>query len=238
MLGPGESELLPWTTFRAGRSRYYSGLDGRLGLEHGLSPGLELALYWNFATQTQDVVQDTLTGELSRVTNSEFSGASAGLKYQLADPTADVLGAALYLEATLGPRQSQLAAKVIVDRSLGQWLLAANADAELELEPVRNAQGSELETAFVLTPTLAAAYDLPHGASVGVELRAPLGVTGDVKSATLFGGPVVRWADDGLWLALGAEPQLAAFSEKSPGSRLDLSDHERLEVRLLAGFML
>jgi hypothetical protein len=48
----------------------------------------------------------------------------------------------------------------------------------------------------------------------------------------------VRWSDRSFWAALGVQPQLAAFSGKSAGSRLDLDDHERLEVRLLAGFML
>src|SRR3954451_19137821 len=76
VLAPGESELEPWTTFRVGRSRFYSALDGRLELEHGLLPGLQLALYWNFTTQTQDVVQP-LSQELARVTNSEFASASA-----------------------------------------------------------------------------------------------------------------------------------------------------------------
>jgi hypothetical protein len=37
VLAPGESELEPWTTFRAGRTRYYSAVDGRLELEHGLA---------------------------------------------------------------------------------------------------------------------------------------------------------------------------------------------------------
>jgi hypothetical protein len=37
---------------------------------------------------------------------------------------------------------------------------------------------------------------------------------------------------------LGVQPQLLAFSGQSADSRLDLNDHERLEVRLLAGFRL
>jgi hypothetical protein len=237
VLAPGQSELEPWTTFRVGRSRYYSALDGRLELEHGLTPGLQLALYWNFTTETRDLVADSLTGELSRTTSSEFASASAELKYQLSDPTADLLGSALYFETTLGPRESELEAKLILDRALGKWLLAANFIGELELEPLRAAEGSELETAFVLTPTLAAAYLFSH-ASVGLELRAPLGLAGEGESATLFGGPVVRWSDSGFWAALGVQPQLAAFSGKSSHSRLALDDHERLEVRLLAGFWL
>jgi hypothetical protein len=237
VLAPGDTELEPWTTFRVGRNDYFSAIDARLELEHGLAPGLQVALYWNFATQARDV-RDSLTGELSRVSDSEFESVSAELKYQLTDPTADMLGSALYLETTLGPRESELEAKLILDRSLGKWLIAANIVAELELEPIREEEGSELETALVVEPVLAAAYALPHGTSIGLELRAPIGVAGEAESATLFGGPVVRWSDRSFWAALGVQPQLAAFSGKSAGSRLALDDHERLEVRLLAGFML
>jgi len=238
VLAPGQSEVAPWSTFRAGRSRYYSALDGRLQLGHGLAPGLQLSLYWNFSTETQDVVQDSLTRELSRVSDSEFASVSAELKYQLRDPTADLLGSALYLQTNLGPRQSDVFTKLIFDRDLGKWLLAANLGAELTFAPVRNADGSKLNTSLVLEPTLAASYALPHGVSLGLELRAPLGVAGDADSATLFGGPVARFSDQNFWAALGVQPQLLAFSGKSPDSRLDLREHERLEVRLLAGFRL
>jgi len=238
VLAAGESELQPWTTYRAGQGRYYSALDGRLGLAHGFAKGLELALYWNLQSETKDVVASSLTQKLERVSRSEFASASLALKYQLSDPTADLLGSALYFDATLGPRQSELEARLIVDRALGSWRLAANAASELKLEPTRDAEGSELETSLVLEPSVAAAYLLPHGASVGLELRAPLGVSGDNKTRTLFGGPVLRWADERLWAALGVEPQLLAFSGKSAGSRLDLTEHQRLELRLLAGFLL
>ena len=238
VLAPGESELRPWSTFRAGRSRYYSALDGRLQFARGVAPGLQLALYWNFATETQDVVQDSLTRELQRVTSSEFASVSGELSYQLSDPAADVLGSALYLQTSLGPRQGALIAKVILDRSVGKWLLAANLGAELAFAPVRNPEGSELETALVLEPSLAAGYALPHGVGLGLELRAPLGVAGQAGSSALFGGPVVRFAGQNCWAALGVQPQLVAFSGQSKDSRLDLNERERLEVRLLAGFRL
>lgn len=238
VLAPGQSELGPWTTFRAGRSRYYSGLDGQLQLEHGVTRGLELSLFWNFHTVTEDVVADSLTRQLSRVTRSELAGAAAELKYQLTDPVADALGSALQLRATLGPSQSALWARVIVDRSVGQFLFAANAAALLDLVPRRGPSGSELASALVLEPSVAGAYRLAPRVSVGLELRAPLGLSGDEKSSTLFGGPVARISDERWWAALGVQPQLLAFSGKSAGSRLDLSGHERLEIRLLAGFLL
>jgi hypothetical protein len=238
VLAPGDSELEPWTTFRVGRSRYYSALDGRLELEHGVAPGLQLALYWNFTTQTRDVIADDLTGELTRSTESELSSASLELKYQLSDATADMIGSALYLETTLGPRESEIEGKLILDRSLGKWLLAANLGAEYELESVRGEDGSELETSLVLEPALALGYALPAGFGVGLELRAPLGVAGESHSATLFGGPTLTWADRKYWAALGVEPQLVAFAHQSAGSRLDLDEHERLQIRLIAGFLL
>jgi len=238
VLAPGDSELEPWTTFRLGRERYFSRLDARLELEHGLLPGLQAALYWNFSTQSQDVVQDPLTGEIERVSESEFSGASFELKYQLSDPSADLLGSALYLESTLGPRETEIEGKLIADLYVGKLLLAANLGAEYELEPIRNEEGTELETALTLEPALGAAFLLPHGFSLGLELRAPLGLTGEEKSSTLFGGPVVGWVDRGFWASLGVQPQLVAFSESSPDSHLDLSNHERLQVRLIAGWQL
>jgi hypothetical protein len=238
VLAPSESELRPWSTFRAGRSRYYSAIDGRLQLAHGVAPGLQLALYWNFSTETQDVVQDSLTRELQRVSDSELASVSGELTYQLSDAAADVLGSALYLQTSLGPRQSSVTGKAILDRSVGKWLLAANLGADLAFAPVRTPEGSELETALVLEPSLAAGYALPHGVSLGLELRAPVGLAGQADSATLFGGPVARFAVQSCWAALGVQPQLLAFSSQSPDSRLDLNEHERLEVRLLAGFRL
>jgi hypothetical protein len=238
VLASGTSELEPWLTFRAGRARYFSRQEGRLGLERGLIAGLQLGLFWNFETQTQDVVQDDFTGEIQRVSESELAGASFQLKYQLSDPSADLLGTALYFEPTVGPRATELAGKLIADLYLGKLLLAANLGAQYRLVPTRNDEGTELETGFVLEPTLAAAYLLPRGFSLGLELRAPLGLTGDGKSSPLFGGPVLSWVDRGFWVALGVSPQLVALSGQSPDSRLALERHERVEVRVLAGFAL
>lgn len=234
---PGESALEPQTTYRVGRERYYSELEGRLELEHGLTPGLQLGLYWNFATRTQDVVTDELTGELSRVSESQLASASFELKYQLSDPSADVVGSALYVETTLGPSASLLEAKLIVDRWLGRFRLAGNLAVEYELAPVRAVDGSKLQTALVLEPYLGASYGLGRGFGVGLELRAPLALSGD-GGRLLFGGPALTFADQSFWLTLGVQPQLLAFSEKTANSRLDLSRHERVELRVLAGFLL
>lgn len=238
VLGAGSSELSPWTTFRVGRERYFSAIDGRLQLDHGLTSGLSLALYWNFTSQTEDVVGSTLTGELERVSSSELASASAELKYQLTDAAADALGSGLMLAATVGSSASELEGRLILDRELGALRFAGNLTGTYRIQPLRDDSGTSVATSFILEPTLAAAYVFQNGLGLGLELRAPLGLSGDPASSTLFGGPVVSFKSRGYWLALGVQPQLVAFSGSSPDSSLDLEQHERLEVRLMAGFLL
>jgi hypothetical protein len=238
VLAPGASQLSPWTTLRAGRERYYSALDARLELAHGLTPGLELSLAWNFRTQSRDVVADELTGAIERLTSSELASASFGVDYQLADARADLVGAGLAFDATIGPQRSQLSGGFIADRELGAWRVAANLGLACQLESVRDEAGSELEARWLLEPTLAGSYLLPRGFSLGVELRAPLALSGERKPAALFAGPLIGYRARTLWLMLGVQPQLFAFSGRSGASPLALDDHERVEVRLLAGFAL
>lgn len=232
----GETALEPSTTFRVGRERYYSALDGRFELEHGLTQALQLSLSWSFGSYGHDVVRDL--GRIERVTGSEFAGASCALQYRLSDAAADALGSALYVETTLGPRRAALAGELIADRALGRWLFAANLGVEYGLEPTRTEAGTELETALVLEPALAAAYAIAQNVSLGLELHAPLGLSGDPKSAPLFGGPVLSWADGRFWGALGVQAQLLALSGASADNHLALARHERVQVRLLVGVAL
>ncbi len=237
-LEPGTSELEPWTTFRAGRERYYSAVDGELSFEHGLAPRLQLGLSWLFMSETRDEVVDPLTGELARVTESDPLGAALDLHYQLSDAEADLLGSALELEVELGPSASALGLGLIFDRNVDRWKLAGNLSFEAVLTSVRGEDGSQLDTALSLEPTLAAAFEVAHGFGLGLELRAPIGLRGEGKSSTLFGGPVVNYDGSRFWATLGVQPQLVTFSGESPGRRLDLHDNEHLQVRLRAGFAL
>src|SRR5258706_10056237 len=239
VLNPGDSELEPWTTARVGHERYYSVLDGRLEFEHGLAQGLQLALYWNFTTETQDTIVDPATATLGRVTSSELSSLSAELKYKLTDPVADALGSALYLETTFGPDAAELEGKLIADRQLGSWLFAGNLVGEYALHFLRDQDKSKVEGELELTPLVGAGYFFAPRFSVGLELRSPIELEdGEIKTATLFGGPVLAWSDEGFWAALAAEPQLVAFKGAASGQSRDLVNHEKLELRLLMGFHL
>jgi hypothetical protein len=235
-LPAGSVELEPSTTFRVGRARYFARVDGRVELEQGLTSALQLGLALNLTSQSRDVV-GTLGG-IDRVSESDLAGGSIELHYQLSDAAADVLGSALYLQSTLGARGTWFEAKLVGDRAVGRWLLAANLTGEYALRSVRNTEGSELTTALTLEPALAAAYAIAEGVRLGLELRAPLGLTGDERSSALFAGPVASWAQGKFWGVCGVQPQLVALSGASPDSQLALEQRERVELRLLLGVSL
>jgi len=87
---------------------------------------------------------------------------------------------------------------------------------------------------------------------LGVELRNQIDLENgnEFESSAFFGGPAVAYAQQSWWIALTILPQFAAIKRKSEeieagpvvpepdDSSLNLHEHERVEVRLLAGFHL
>ena len=222
-LPPGSFELEPWFTSRIGKEAFYVGNDVRLELEYGLLDGLQLAAYVNFGFAFAD------QGDGRRVGSLSFDGVSLEAKWKLLDASADPVGLALYFEPTLAPGALELEARVIVDKRLGDLVLAANVAAEYEFEYPDGVLTRELK----LELDLGASYQVTDWLSVGLELKndnvSPVGQ--GWRNSALFLGPVVgvRWK--GGWAALSVLPQLVSLTGPSP----DLDEHERLEARLLVG---
>jgi hypothetical protein len=225
VLAPGELEIEPWTTLRAGRDDYYQRYDLRLEFELGVVEALQTALYWNFTSVAADV--DDGAGNTVRETVTEFAGVSNEWKLRLSDAIADPIGSALYLEGTAAPAEAEIEAKVIVDKRFGDFLVAFNAVAEYEWE--FEAPG-ETEKKLVLAPVLGAGYFVTPQFVAGIELRAHADFAGgtDYEHTAIFAGPALAYAGGGWWTAFTLLPQIPADPE--------LESHERLEARLLLGF--
>jgi hypothetical protein len=225
-LAPGRFELEPWVTVRAGKDRFYVGQDYRLELEAGIVDGFQLAAYLNAGLVSADL-GDGVVG-----TRFEFRGGSLEGKWKLLDASADPVGLALYLEPSVGPGEAELEARVIVDKQLGDLVLAANVVGEYEFEWGDGA----LEREFKLEVDLGASYQVASWLAVGLELKnenvSPVGA--GWKYSALYAGPVVSARWKGGWAALSLLPQLFALRGPSP----DLDEHERIEARLLVGFHL
>ena len=229
VLNAGDVELEPWTTFRGGREDYYRRLDHRLEFEVGLTDRLQTAFYLNFSAKTLDE-------GAARVSEFEWGGISSEWKYKLMDPVADAVGMALYVEGSYATHESELEAKIIVDKQFGSVLLAFNA--VFEHEWVFEEKG-ETEREMAVELDLGLAYQFSPAFSAGIEVRNhnEMVPKEGLEAATLFAGPVVAYSTERWWGALSVMPQLPALKTEEEGT-LELEDHEKLNARLILGFHL
>lgn len=240
VLNPGNLEIEPWTTWRYGRERYFSRWDERLEFEYGIVENLQTSVYWNFEAVAEDVpVADPATGAVSDVRQRElaFASVSSEWKYRLSDLVADPVGSALYLEGSLGPAEAEIEAKVILDKRIGPWLVAANLVGEHEWV-FESSDATEREIAFELA--LGGGYFVTDWFMAGIEARNVNELEGgsDFESSVIYAGPVLAFARESWWTALTVMPQIVALKGASDGRVRDLERQEKLQVRLLLGFHL
>jgi hypothetical protein len=235
VLPHGAVELELWSTARVGRDDYYTRFDQRLELEVGLGHGLQTAFYMNFraiAEETSDDIKKRF----------DFRGVSSEWKLKLSDPTADALGSAVYAEITWMPHEVELEAKLLLDKRLGDFLVAYNLVGELEIEIEKSAGAeAEWEKKIIVENLLSFGFFASERTSVGVELRSPMvWKDGSLSYAALFAGPSVSFSDRSWWVAMSVLAQLPALkgSEGSPDEVFVLDSQERFEARLLLGFHL
>ncbi|MCC6899462.1 MAG: hypothetical protein IT377_10835 [Polyangiaceae bacterium] len=236
VLNPGDVELEPWTTWRAGRESYYSRFDQRLEFEFGVVPDLQMAWYWNMTALTADET-DATSGQTTRVSGFEFGGVSNEWKYKLSDSFADSIGSALYFEWTAAPAEAELEAKVILDKRMGNALVALNLVGEHEWE--FEAKG-DTKREIELEADLAFGYFLTPTLVLGLEARSHSELEGGKEhEVTAFSvGPSVAYAQKAWWMAATVQPQVFAIKGEEEGdddSSLDLEHHERVNVRVLFG---
>lgn len=228
VLNPGSAELEPATTFRHGRSSYYSAFDQRLEFEFGVANNLQTSLYWNFSSVTAD------TGG-TRNTSFQGQGVSSEWKYKLSDPFADAIGSAVYVEGTASTDSAELEGKVILDKRSGPWIVALNLVGDHEWN--WSQRGRTVREAG-LDLDLGAAYLVTDGFSAGIEARSvnEFEDADELESAVIYAGPNLSFARESWWLSISFTPQLGALKGARRGGWLDLEHQERLQARLIMGF--
>ena len=228
VLPAGAKELEVWSTVGVGRDSRYLGFDHRLEFEVGLTDRLQTSFYLNFHSAGALVAQDAYT------TSFDWKGVSNEWKLKLLDPVADPVGLALYAELGLGPSEAEAEAKLILDKRLGNVLLAANLVFEHEWE-----FGVKTVREWKAEVVVAGSYFITPHLGVGLEVRntnvIPVGEP--LEFSALFIGPVVSYVGDKWWVACTFLPQLPAFkAPEGAVTNLVLTDHERYAARLLFSF--
>lgn len=238
-----ESAVLPksarefelWTTYRSGRTDYYSRFDQRAEFEWGLTDRLMTSFYLNWHSLSY---KDNSTSPGTIQSESEFEGVSSEWKYKMSDSSADRIGSALYGEVTLGTDERELEGKLILDKRIGDNLFAYNLVLDGEWE--REAENWEQEMG--LENNLAWTHFVKPNFGAGLELKNKTKFTDEdsPEYSALYLGPVVSYATDGWWVAFTSLWQLPAVrrSVHTPDQGLILDEEERFNARLLISFAL
>ena len=235
VLASGLREIELWNTHRSGKGYFFRRIDQRIEYEFGLGGDLMSALYMNYSWKLGDS-NGSLPG--GTAASSYSISISSEWKYKLLDRVADPVGFALYGEATVGLDETELEAKLIFDKQIGDVLFAFNIVAENEwaTEVVNGLSMTESE--FKGEFDFGIAYEVSPQFSFGLEVRNHNEVVNGVwEHSALFAGPVVSYSTSSWWATLTLLPQVAAFKGATENG-LVLDEHEKMEARLLFSFHL
>lgn len=232
VLAPGVKELEISEEGKLGREEAYVGLKHRFEVEMGVVPNLQTSIYVN--------LESTLEGEQSiKASELEWS-LSNEWKWKLLDAVADPVGLGLYGEMTVGYREIELEAKLLLDKRVGRWHAVFNAVGEHEWELTTGAPNLENK----LEGDLGLAYFFSPQLSAGLELFGHSIFSGDegYEGTAFYVGPAVTYATETFWITGSFMPQFAGLqgeeAEEAGISGLELEHHERFNARVLMGFHL
>ena len=228
VLPKGAVEFEQWLTHRNDKQDgVFAAWDFREELEFGLTEKLTSAVYLNFRNTHSDGVPGVADQD-----SFEFKGVSSEWKYQLLNPNTKPLGILVYGEATYEGDEFELEEKIVLQKNFGEkWVLAFNATVEQEWE----FEAADTEGELALELTCGLSYKLtPHWA-LGLEGRnvRKFPDFGSEKSSAWFVGPAIHYGASKWWATMTVLPQVAGRPDT--GSGLNLDEHERIEVRLIAG---
>lgn len=234
VLNNGQRELEIWNTLETGREDYYQRIRHRAEYEIGLGGNLQTAFYLNLSQTTyfdqdlQDLVKEPVN-----------LGFSNEWKLKLMDPVANIIGLALYAEATVEAHETELEGKIILDKQTGAFLHAANAVIERGWEKEAE-NGQVVSEAFTeLQLHYALAYRINPNWNVGFESILRNEWAPEHEYNDLFLGPGFSYANQKFWINGTLLPQITSFfSDTESSSHLDLTHQSKLEARVVFSFVL
>lgn len=233
VLNKGQRELEVWNTLRTGRQDYYARIDNRTEFEIGLGKNLQTAFYLNLTSKTQTV---ELNASKSLETENEISFSNEW-KYKILDPVAHPVGLALYGEYGIGSSEYELEGKLILDKKIKDFTLAANAVYELELKPGYDGDEKDWEKEIKNEYYLALGYSFSPKFHLTVE-NAFKNVfeDGTLLHSALYTGPGVSYAQENFWINFTVLPQVASFKGET-STNLNLNEFEKVQFRLLFSYV-
>jgi hypothetical protein len=274
-LPKGQKEVEQWVTLREGRSQGIFHLwQTRTEVSYGVTDRFQLSGYLNFAradvdrntpsgdTVPPEVFADYASDPGQRFRNSRFESVSVEGLYRFWSPYTSKLGAALYIEPSIGPRTQELETRLILQKdflddrlifafnaTLGYELrkLMGDPEAEPGSEDSRTHWDKETDVNF----GLAGSYRVAPNVSLGGELQNEQEWAGfnpfkrDQKTnLAWYFGPTVHYGGRHYFATLSILKQMpwARDYASEPGESLvvhgitNADDFEKYRFRLKVGY--
>ena len=151
---------------------------------------------------------------------------------------ANPVGLAIYGEYGIGTTESEIEAKIILDKKISKFTLAANAVYELELEPEVENNEIEFEGEHQFEFNAAAAYELKKGINLTLESSFKNKIEeGKLEHSALFAGLGFSYTKNNYFINFTVLPQIASFKRQS-GNGLNLNEFEKGQARILFSYAL
>jgi hypothetical protein len=234
VLNKGQKELEIWNTLRTGRTDFYSRLDNRTEFEIGLGKNIQTAFYLNLTTKTKTVEENAIK---SLVTENEISFSNEW-KWKLMDPVANPFGLALYGEYGIGSNEFEVEGKLIIDKKINNFTIAANAIFEAEVKP--EFENTELvwEEENKMDFNLAFAYSFSPKFHLTME-NAYRNVfeEGKLLHSAIYSGVGISCVQNNFWVNFTVLPQIKSFKGETNNNSLNLNEFEKVQCRLLFSYV-
>lgn len=233
VLNQGQKELEVWTTLGTGRQDFYRALNHSLEFEIGLGGKLQTAFYLNYGYST-GISRSNGADVLNSSNAYSFSNE---WKLKLSDPVANAIGSAVYLEYGLAPAETELEAKLILDKQSGQFIQAFNLSGELETEKEFEHSGTEIdaenEREYKLEWNYGLSYRINERWFAGLELRNEnVFAAGGLEKSIVSAGPGFSYSGKGYWINFSLLPQI---TDLKSGKR-NIIDNDGLQARLIFSY--
>lgn len=225
--GKGTLEYEQWATYQAHKDgdSDYQRIAFRHEFEYGVTDNFDLSVYvanWSYEDS------DSFTG------TQYDSSAIEGIFY-LSSPVTDPIGVGLYMEVAFGEHSLTFEPKLLLQKDIGNWILAYNLTAETEIEHIFGGDEEPAEVTGELAHSFGVSYALNTTWRLGAEavVESVYADWNDYQGTTVYAGPTVSFTGETIG-RLVSEWWVAA----TPAFQLtDEADEPDFQLRLIAGFV-
>lgn len=233
-----QKEIEVWNTFRFKKETFFRAFEPRIEFEIGIGKNTQTAFYLNIG-HSATAIPNGSEPELEKETEFSFSNE---WKHQFSNPVAQKLGSALYGELTIGLNEIELEGKLILDKQVKKWLFVHNSVFEYEIEKAPSYSNGNLKMKrnheFKLDFNFGVCYFLNKGFTVGLEAvqKNVFTPTEKLEHSAIYFGPNASWRMDNFWITATILPQIAGFKGNAYDRKLNLTEFERLQTRLIFSY--